>query len=125
MSPGRDARRVGQDWEDRAAAFVEQQGLTILDRGYRCRLGELDIVASDGSCLVVIEVRARRRDRHGTALDSVDASKQKRIVLATRHFLMHHPHWQCQPIRFDVISFDAIESGTPTRRWVRNAFAAA
>jgi putative endonuclease len=115
-------RRVGSDWEDAAARLLDEHGITVIARGYSCRLGELDIVALDGDTLVVVEVRARRRSAFGRAAETVDWRKQRRIVNATRHFLMRNPHWFHHAVRFDVIAVDGIESNRPSLTWVRNAF---
>ena len=61
----------GRLWESRAATYLEDHGLAILARGYRCRLGELDLVCRDGGHLVIVEVRARSRGALCSALDSV------------------------------------------------------
>ena len=120
MTPGPDSPGIGEAWETRAACFLEHQGLTILARRYRCRLGELDLVASDGNGLVIVEVKARANG--GSSLDSIGAGKRRRIVNATRHFLMRHSQWHDRPIRFDVIGFDAIDSHQPRMRWIKSAF---
>jgi putative endonuclease len=124
MNRGHSAQDIGQHWEQQAAAFLVRRGLKLITRGYRCRLGELDVVASDGASLVIVEVRARRRDDHGSALESVSPTKQRKIIHATRHFLMCNPDWSTQAIRFDVVAFDEIESDAPKTTWVKNAFLA-
>lgn len=122
MNPGRGALSVGRSWESRAAQFLTDRGLVVLATGYRCRLGELDIVGSDGRGLVVVEVRARRSTSKGRAVETIDKRKRQRIVKATRHFLMRNPAWHARPIRFDVIAIDGIETSQPKIQWVRNAF---
>jgi len=122
MSPGSDAQRRGKTWEACAARYLAEQGFDILSTGYRCRLGELDIVGIDGGSLVVVEVRARSRGNMGTAIETIGHRKRRRIVNATRHFLMKHPAWHARPIRFDVIAIDGIDSDNPAMQWVRNAF---
>lgn len=112
----------GRVWESRAAAHLEQHGLTILARGYRCRLGELDIVCRDGAALVIVEVRARGSNAFCSAVDSVDVHKRRRIVQATRHLLMRNGAWQAAPIRFDVVAFDGIDTQEPRLNWIKNAF---
>ena len=112
----------GRLWESRAATYLEQHGLVILARGYRCRLGELDLVCRDDRHLIIVEVRARSRGALCSAVASVDAHKQRRIVQATRHLLMRHTEWQTTPIRFDVIAFEAIDTTNPQIQWIRNAF---
>jgi putative endonuclease len=118
----RGPRRLGDVWESRATEFLRSQGVRIIARGYSCRLGELDIVGCDESCLVVVEVRARGRGSLGTALESIGRHKQQRIVRATRHFIMRHPEWFSRPIRFDVIAVDDIDTTHPELRWVKHAF---
>ncbi len=112
----------GRLWESHAATYLERHGLTILARGYRCRLGELDLVCRDDRQLVIVEVRARSSGALCSAIDSIDAHKRRRIVQATRHLLMRHAAWQTAPIRFDVVAFDAIETAEPHVQWIKNAF---
>jgi putative endonuclease len=114
----------GRLWESRAAAYLEEQGLSVVARGHRCRLGELDLVCSDGSYVVVVEVRARRAAALYSAVESIGPHKRHRLVQATRHFLMRNPRWQAAPIRFDVVTFDAIDTDEPRIQWIRNAFEA-
>lgn len=113
---------TGRLWESRAAAHLERHGLTILARGYRCRLGELDLVCRDDRELVIVEVRARGGRALCSAVDSIDAHKRRRIVQATRHLLMRHGEWQAAPIRFDVVAFDGIDTPEPQLKWIKNAF---
>jgi putative endonuclease len=112
----------GRLWESHAATYLERHGLAILARGYRCRLGELDLVCRDDRELVIVEVRARSRGALCSAIDSIDLHKRRRIVQATRHLLMRHAEWQAAAIRFDVVAFDAIDTPEPQVRWVKNAF---
>jgi putative endonuclease len=114
----------GQVWEIRAGKLLRESGLTIIGQGYRCRLGELDLIASDGESLIVVEVRARAGTSFGSAAETVSQHKQQRIIRATQHFLMRNPGWFTRPIRFDVIAFDNIDSATPSVTWLKNAFAA-
>jgi putative endonuclease len=112
----------GRLWESRAAEHLERHGLEVLARGYRCRLGELDLVCRDDRQLVIVEVRARSRGALCSAVDSIDVHKRRRIVQATRHLLMRHAAWQTAVIRFDVVAFDAIDTPEPQIQWIRNAF---
>jgi putative endonuclease len=115
-----DPRALGRTWEAHAAEFLGSRDIRIIARGYRCRLGELDIIGTDGSALIVVEVRARGGESR--AIETIGFHKRRRIVNATRHFLMKNPEWFSSPIRFDVIAIDHIDSGEPEIRWVRNAF---
>jgi putative endonuclease len=112
----------GREWEARAATYLERHGLTILARGYRCRLGELDLVCRDDREVVIVEVRARSRGALCSAIDSIDAHKRRRIVQATRHLLMRYAELQTAAIRFDVVAFDAIDTPEPQIQWIRSAF---
>lgn len=112
----------GRLWESRAATYLEDHGLAVLARGYRCRLGELDLVCRDDGQLVIVEVRARSGGALCSAVDSIDAHKRRRIVQATRHLLMRHAAWQHAVIRFDVVAFDAIDTPEPSIRWIKHAF---
>jgi putative endonuclease len=113
---------LGRIWEGRAAAYLGEHGVRMIARGYRCRLGEIDLIGDDGRDLVFIEARARGRGSLGSALESVGPAKQRRIVRATRHFLMRNPGSQSRPIRFDVVAFDGIDTADPRVTWIRNAF---
>jgi putative endonuclease len=115
-------RRSGSAWELAAAKFLLERGLDVIERGYRCRLGELDIVCRDGNTLVVVEVRARASTARGSAVETVDFRKQRKIIQATRHFLLRNPAWFSAPVRFDVIAVDDIDTDQPRLRWVRSAF---
>jgi putative endonuclease len=114
----------GRHWEAVAADYLEDRGLTVLARGYRCRLGELDLVCRDDAALVVVEVRARGTSSFGSAVETIGPRKRARIVQATRHFLMRRREWHDAAIRFDVVTFDAIDTVEPTVRWIKNAFEA-
>jgi len=120
MKRSLDPRALGRTWEAHAAEFLAAKDIRIIARGYRCRLGELDIIGTDGLALIVVEVRARGGE--GRAIETIGFDKRRRIVNATRHFLMTHPEWFSWPIRFDVIAIDHIDSGEPETIWVRNAF---
>lgn len=114
-----DRRQIGQHAEERAARHLCAAGLFLLHRNYRCRLGELDLVARDGATLVVAEVRLRASTRFGGAAASITRAKQRRIVLATRHLLARYPSLQRLPIRFDALLVPADEGPI---EWVRAAF---
>jgi putative endonuclease len=114
----------GRAWELAASDLLAKRGIDIIARSYRCRLGELDIVGIDGATLVVIEDRARASHARGSAVETVGARKQRRIINATRHFLMRNPVWFARPIRFDVIAVDGIDTAQPRMQWIKGAFQA-
>jgi len=107
----------GDGPEARAAAFLEGQGLTILERNYRCRLGEIDLIARLGSTTVFVEVRARTSESFGGAAGSITAAKRKRLLATARHYLARQGRYVA--CRFDVV----LLSGNPARvDWIENAF---
>ena len=85
MKDGR--RRLGAFGERLAAAHLEAKGYRICDRNYRCREGEIDIVAQDGETLVFVEVRTRRGDALGGPAESITATKQSRLVAAATAYV--------------------------------------
>jgi len=99
--PGAAHLKTGLEAEQRACDHLCRQGLRLVARQYRCRLGEIDLVMRDGDHLVFVEVRARRGEAYGGAAASITASKRRRIILAARHYLASH----CldAPCRFDVV----------------------
>lgn len=114
----------GRFWEAAVAAYLRRQGLSVIENGYRCRLGELDIVCIEGETLVIVEVRARGNGRHGGALHSVDERKRTKIIRATRHYLMCHPDRFDAAVRFDIVAIDETAAKRPKLTWVKNAFEA-
>lgn len=107
----------GEGAEHLAAAFLERQGLTILERNYRCRFGEIDLVARCGALLVFVEVRARRSAAYGGAAGSITAVKRRRLVAAARHYLATRR--VDRACRFDVV----LVQGTEQRlEWLTDAF---
>lgn len=91
-----------------AARFLATRGLTIVGRNYRCRGGEIDIIARDGRTVVFVEVRLRRSAEYGGAAESITARKRRRLRLAAEHYLARLPSEP--PCRFDAILLDALAS---------------
>lgn len=114
----------GQQAEAQAAAWLSAQGLSILERNYRCRYGELDLIARDGDALVFIEVRFRRDQRFGGAAASVDVHKQARILYCAQLYLQQQWRGPMPVVRFDVIAMAAGPGGRPSIEWIRDAFGA-
>lgn len=110
----------GRQAEDLAAVFLERQGVRLIVRNYRCRGGEIDLIGLHRDTLLLVEVRLRRRSDYGDAAASITRTKQRRIILAARHFLATHPQWQNQPCRFDCLLLDQL---SPDRiDWLTDAF---
>jgi putative endonuclease len=112
---------AGRLAEDLAARFLEKRGLRVLRRNYRCRGGEIDLIARDGKTLVFVEVRLRRNTNYGGAGASITPAKQRRIILAARHYLAEHDASDVD-CRFDCILLSATSEHQID--WLRDAFSA-
>jgi putative endonuclease len=103
VNPGR--RDLGAFGERVAAAHLEAKGYRIRARNFRCREGEIDIVAEDGDCLVFVEVRTRRGDAFGTPAESVTAAKERRLLTVAKAYLQEHPDVPANQ-RIDVVGVE-------------------
>ena len=99
-----DSRALGIEGEDLAARFLVQHGLEIVQRNYRCRLGEIDLVARDGETLVFVEVRLRGDARFGGAAASISFHKQRRLLAAAGLYLSRLR--RTPACRFDAVLLD-------------------
>ncbi len=97
----------GAEAEARAQRHLQQQGLKLLARNWRCAGGELDLVMRERDTLVLVEVRKRSRADYGNAFESVTGRKRSRLLHAARMFLAAHPQYSDWPLRFDVVAVDA------------------
>lgn len=123
VSGGKGARALGQWGEERTAEKLLREGWAIEARNFRCRMGELDIVASNGRYLAFVEVKLRKDDRFGSACETVTPAKQRRLRAAAQFYLMGHPTG-LQP-RFDVAEVYAprgVRTEAPSIYYIENAF---
>ncbi len=116
-----DRRTAGAAWELAARRHLETAGLRLIAANQRYRMGELDLVMRDGDVVVFVEVRYRRSSGFGGSAPSVDAAKQRKLVLAAQCFLVEHADLARHPCRFDVVAVDG-ETDAPRVDWIRNAF---
>ncbi|WP_458119203.1 YraN family protein [Paenibacillus sp. Z6-24] len=98
-----DRKFKGRIAEDTAAYYLDQQGYQIMTRNWRCRSGELDIIAAVDGTIVIVEVRSRSGITHGTAAESVDWRKQRQIR-ETAEVYAYATHQYNQRFRYDVIT---------------------
>jgi putative endonuclease len=93
----------GQKGENRAAAYLRLRGYKVLERNYRVGQGEIDIIAKRGDVLAFVEVKARKNESHGTALEAVSSLKVKRVSAAAAVYLSRYtePYQTC---RFDIMT---------------------
>ncbi len=117
-TPMSSAGNKGSDAEQCATIFLQQQKLALLERNYRCRFGEIDLIMREGNTVVFVEVRMRSSDRFGGAAASITAAKQLKLTRAARHYLAG-----CEgdfPYRFDAILISGERENEI--EWIRNAF---
>ncbi|MFJ3315124.1 YraN family protein [Herbaspirillum huttiense] len=122
MAPGsllrRTARqRTGDEGEDHALAYLQAQGLQLVQRNFRCKGGEIDLILREGSTIVFVEVRARASSAYGGAAASVTPPKQRRLLVAAQVWLQGQA--RLPACRFDVVT---LEGGR--LQWLRNAIEA-
>lgn len=108
----------GAQAEQLAARYLQQQGLSLVERNYRGRFGEIDLIMKHGTTLVFIEVRLRGNGDFGGAAASIDVHKQQRIVRTAQQYLSSLA--RIPACRFDVVLMDDIEQRS--LHWLRNAF---
>ncbi|MCX7099228.1 MAG: YraN family protein [Methylococcales bacterium] len=106
----------GASAEEQAHQFLLKQGLKPVCRNFRCKQGEIDLIMTDQETLVIVEVRYRKTDQYGSAVESVTRTKQSRIIAATHIYLASQK--ADRPIRFDVVAL----SGNGKLEWIPNAF---
>ncbi len=110
---------TGLKAEQLASDYLVRQGLLSLQTNYHCRRGEIDLIMRHQEVLVFVEVRYRKNNLYGSALESITPSKQRKIGLAARQFInqygMHN-----QPCRFDVVAISG--STMESINWLTDAF---
>jgi putative endonuclease len=106
----------GKSAEQQAHQFLINKGLKPVCQNFRCKQGELDLIMTDNKTLVIIEVRFRKTNKYGSALESITHTKQSRIIAATHIYLSALK--MDNPIRFDVVAI----SGNGDIDWIQNAF---
>ncbi len=98
-------RQRGQAGEDLACAHLSERGLRILARNFRCRVGEIDVIAQDGDTTVFVEVKERTGASHGAAVEAVTAGKRRRLVRSARVYAAQNGLSE-SALRFDVVAID-------------------
>ena len=111
------AGEAGAKAETLAARHLEAHGLELIERNWRSRFGEIDLVLREGNTIVMVEVRMRRSNAFGGAAASIDAKKKSRLLAAAREYLARGPDLPC---RFDVVLVTG-DSNAPGIEWIRDA----
>lgn len=114
----------GADAEQFARTHLEAHGLSLITANFASRFGEIDLVMRDQSAIVFVEVRYRKTPVYGTALETVDRRKQKKLILAAQWYLQNK-RWHNKAARFDVVGISPkLGSGELEYTWCKNAFGA-
>ena len=112
---------VGAGFEKSAETYLRRRGLKTLERNYRCRRGEIDLVMTHGDYLVFVEVRYRASREFGDPLETITPRKQRRIIAAATHFLAANERLGNRPCRFDAVGVTG-RGGCVEYDWITDAF---
>ena len=128
---------IGQNAEDLALQFLQSKGMRLVERNYRCKMGEIDLIMQHKTELVFVEVRYRKHTNFGSGAESIDYRKQQKILKSAEHlhifygfaehFLQSHKKYAKQPCRIDVISITAPINTSAQQAnidWIPNAIQA-
>ena len=110
-------RTTGSKYEEVAADWLRKNGLVILAQNFRCRIGEIDLVAKDGETLVFVEVKYRKNSALGYPEEAVSFMKQRKIIKTAQFYLCRFGYSSDQPCRFDIIAIEG-----DSIRHIENAF---
>lgn len=111
---------TGQQAELLACQYLQRHKLKLITKNYHCRRGEIDLIMQDKTTLVFIEVRYRKSNRFGSALESVDYKKQAKIIITAEHYLLQNTK-SFAGYRFDVIAISPTHESEEII-WVKDAF---
>jgi putative endonuclease len=115
-----DRQQLGQEYEALAERYLLKKGMTIKVRNYRCKAGEIDLIAEHKGTLVFVEVRYRGRTSLVSSEESVTPTKQRRLIRAAQHYVLRHR--VDRPCRFDVLALNRSALGRLKVHWIDNAF---
>lgn len=110
-------RKTGESYEAKAAEFLITQDVKILEKNYRNRYGEIDLIGRDDTYLIFIEVKYRKDNNKGTPAEAVGFSKQRRICKVADFYRMTNGIGEFEAVRYDVIAYSSEKI-----EWYKNAF---
>jgi putative endonuclease len=111
---------VGKAGEEAAVQYLRQHGYRILERNYRCRFGEIDLIARDGRMLAFVEVKTRRSQKYGPAAAAVTLQKQRHLIKASQAYLIQRKK-AAELCRFDVVTVE-LDAQQPHIELIKDAF---
>lgn len=112
-----NSKGIGNNAEQEACRFLESKGFILLEKNYTCRVGEIDLIMQDLDDIVFVEVRFRKHDRYGLAIETIDGVKQRKLLRTANYFLQQNRWIDKRNCRFDVIAIQGCEL-----EWIKNAF---
>ena len=114
----------GQQQEQVACAFLSVRGLKLIDKNYRCKMGEIDLIMTDVTLrepeLVFIEVRSKADPEHGHAFETITKTKQQKLIKTATYYLIEKNLYNTTPCRFDIIAIHGTGTVEPIE-WIKNA----
>lgn len=127
MTVGRSTsptHQIGQQAEETALNFLQQQGFQFVAQNYHCKMGEIDLIVKKDHLLVFVEVRQRKSSVFGGAAASVTPSKQRKIIQTSAFFLQSFSEFESFDCRFDVIAIDRPAQFSDSKKidWIEDAF---
>ncbi|MFN0116842.1 MAG: YraN family protein [Elusimicrobiota bacterium] len=96
-------QRLGKEGETKALEFLENKGFKLIEKNYRCREGEVDLICQDKNTIVFVEVKNRTSETYGLPQEAVTLNKKRKMIKAALTFLQEKNMWD-QSVRFDVVS---------------------
>jgi len=118
-----DRAQIGKQAEADACDYLQRQGLTLVERNYLCKRGEIDLIMQHKQTTIFVEVRYRRSNRFGSSAESVDWRKQAKLLATAEHYLQQHPRAAQNACRFDVVALTT-ENKQQHIDWIVDAFQA-
>ncbi len=110
-------RQIGKTYEEQAAEYLRKYGFVCVEKNFRCRQGEIDLIGVHEGCLVFVEVKYRKNKRSGLPEEAVGESKQKKICLVSDYYRILHKETAQMQVRYDVVAVYGDEIF-----WYKNAF---
>jgi len=112
---------LGKEAEQRACRYLQAQGLQLLEQNYHSRFGEIDLIMQDKDHIVFVEVRLRSRQDYGSALESVNKTKIRKVIKTATHFLQGKNWLHQVNSRFDIVAIQ-YQACDMQFNWIKNAF---
>ncbi len=116
-----NSKKTGTQGEELAQQYLSKQGLTLIEKNFNCRLGEIDLIMQEGEYLVFIEVRIRHNQRFASPMESITYNKQQKSSKTAQFYLQQHHLIDKVPCRFDAVAVN-LKSAQPSFEWIKNAF---